>query len=143
MNSQSKLQGLTGLNNTLGNAVTLLNSVKTQLKSLKSTLSTTGKLTSSDISSTLTSTQQIDQDTAGYSGAGLRYGSTTNGVQTIDHDYTPSDDVSNVSATYGLTTEAAYSYWNEWDSLSDTQKSQIVRVRINFDRSPMTSIKLH
>ncbi len=74
-----------------------------------------------------------DQDTAGYSGAGLRYGSTTNGVQTIDHDYTPSDDVSNVSATYGLTTEAAYSYWNEWDSLSDTQKSQIVRVRINFD----------
>ncbi|ANZ64997.1 hypothetical protein AYR62_13525 [Secundilactobacillus paracollinoides] len=49
VNGQAKLQGLTGLNNTLGNAVSLLNATKTQLKSLKSTLNTTGKLTSGDI----------------------------------------------------------------------------------------------
>lgn len=59
INGQSRLAALSGLNSTLGGAVSLLNEEKTQLKSLKSTLSTTGRLTSADIASAASDTHAI------------------------------------------------------------------------------------
>ncbi|KRM75804.1 hypothetical protein FC82_GL001951 [Secundilactobacillus collinoides DSM 20515 = JCM 1123] len=83
-------------------------------------------------------TSVYDQDSADkYSGAKLRFGSTasdgTRTLKTIDNYYTASDNVSDVSASYGLTTSDGLDYWVPYDTVTSSDNiDNIVRLGLFF-----------
>ena len=73
INGQSHLAAISGLNDNLGNVVSLLNTEKSQLRSLKGTLDRQGRLTSGDIASAANNTHRI---TIGMNSALSQYNSS-------------------------------------------------------------------